>query len=71
MDEQDPETPEHGEDGCAGRGNVSREKRVRCLKRALGVLTGRCSFDPRQIRTGDNELKVTVTDASGAWSGMR
>ncbi|HON39337.1 MAG: hypothetical protein ACOX3E_15735 [Desulfomonilia bacterium] len=43
---------------------------MRCLKRALGVLTGRCSSDPRQIRTGGNELMVTVTNASRVWQRM-
>lgn len=40
--------------------------RVRYLKKARDTLTGRCSFDPEQICTGDNELEVTITGASGS-----
>ncbi len=45
---------------------IPREMRVRYLKKARGTLTGRCCFDPEQVRTGDNELKVKVTDESGS-----
>ncbi len=39
---------------------------MRYLKKARDTLTGRCSFDPEQICTGDNELEVTITGASGS-----
>lgn len=44
---------------------IPRGMRVRYLKKARGTLTGRCAFDPDLIHAGDNDLVVTVEDASG------
>ncbi len=44
---------------------IPRGMKVRYLKKARGPLTGRCMFNPDDIREGDNDLLVSVTNSAG------